>query len=125
MHELGLSEGIVQATLRRADGRPVRSVRVRIGGHPVDPEVIEQAFRLAAVGTVAEDASVEIVMIPMAVHCRGCGDESPVTDHLDMVMCPRCGGLDIEVTSDDQAVLESITLQPAQPVRQGGSDGRD
>lgn len=41
MHELGLCEDILRAVLKRADGRRVRACRVRIGGHPVDPDVIE------------------------------------------------------------------------------------
>ncbi len=36
MHELGLCEAIVAATVRRAAGRRVTAVRVRIGGVDVD-----------------------------------------------------------------------------------------
>lgn len=117
MHELGLCEAIVQAALRRAEGRRLRSVRVRVGGHPVDPEVINQGFRLAAAGTVAEDATVDIVADPMSLHCRGCGHQAPVVDHLDLVACPYCGGVDIEITGDEQVVLESITVQAPQQGR--------
>lgn len=115
VHELGLSEAIVEATLRRADGRRVSSVRVRIGGHRVDPDVINQGFQLAAVGTPAEDATVDVVLEPQTVHCRGCNYSAGVDDHLAMVACPRCGGVDVEVTGIDQAVLESITVDAAQP----------
>jgi len=51
VHESGLSEAIVGAALRRGAGRRVTAVRVRVGGHPVDPEVVTMGFQLAATGT--------------------------------------------------------------------------
>lgn len=110
MHEMGLCDAIVAATLRRAGGRRVTSVRVRIGGHPVDPDVIGLGFRLAAAGTLAADAGLELVVEPLVVRCHGCGGESPAQDALALVACARCGGVDVEVMGGDQAVLESITL---------------
>lgn len=110
MHELGLCDGIVEAVLRRAAGRRVSAARVRIGGHPVDPEVMEQGFALAAMGTPAEGAALDVVSEPSTVHCRGCGSRAPVADHLALVACRACGGVDVEVVGSDEAVLESITL---------------
>lgn len=109
MHELGLCEGIVEAALRHADGRRIRAVSVRIGGHPVDPAVVDQGFRLAALGTVAEDARLDLVQEPMLARCRDCGATAPA-DGLSLVGCRACGGVDIEVTGAETAVLESITL---------------
>jgi hydrogenase nickel incorporation protein HypA/HybF len=113
MHESGLCEAMVAATLRRANGRRVHAVRVRIGGHPVDPEVIAQGFRVAALGTVAEDATVDVVLDPMTVRCNDCGAQSPVTDAFALAACPRCGGIDVEATGHEDATLESITVSPA------------
>jgi hydrogenase nickel incorporation protein HypA/HybF len=111
VHELGLSEAIVDATLRRAKGRPVESVRVRIGGHPVDPAVIDQGFRVAAIGTVAADATVDVVLDPLVLHCNSCGQDSPARDALAMVACPACSGVDVELLGNDDVILESISLR--------------
>jgi hydrogenase nickel incorporation protein HypA/HybF len=110
MHETGLCEAVVQAALRRAGGRRVTRVRVRIGGHLVDPGVITQGIQVAALGTDAEGTDVELVLDPMVVRCRDCGRVGDVRDHLDLVACPACGGVDVEVTGSDEAVLESVTL---------------
>ena len=110
MHESGLCEALVEATLRRAQGRRVSAVRVRIGGHPVDPAVIDQGFQVAALGTLAEGASVDVVVDPMTVRCNGCGQASPVTDAMSLAACPRCGGIDVEVDGHEDATLESIAV---------------
>jgi hydrogenase nickel incorporation protein HypA/HybF len=118
MHELGMCEGIAEAVLRRADGRRVTSARVRVGGHAVDPDVIDQGFRLAAAGTLAEDAAIDLVMEPMSLRCHRCGNEQPVRDHLSMVACPQCAAVDIELIGNDRVVLESITVASAEPERE-------
>jgi hydrogenase nickel incorporation protein HypA/HybF len=109
VHEMGLCDAIVAATLERAAGRPVRRVRVRVGGHPVDPDVISQGFRLAAAGTVAAGADVELVVEPLLVRCLDCGGQAPARDAMLLVACPRCGGVDVEVRGGDRVVIESIT----------------
>jgi hydrogenase nickel incorporation protein HypA/HybF len=110
MHETGLCAAVVDAALRRAAGRRVTSIRVRIGGHLVDREVITQGIQVAATGTDAEGTGVDLVLDPLVVRCRDCGRAGDVRDHLDLVACPGCGGVDVEVTGSDEAVLESVTL---------------
>ncbi|MFD2764908.1 hydrogenase maturation nickel metallochaperone HypA [Micromonospora eburnea] len=110
MHETGLSEAIVAAAVRRAAGRRVTALRVRIGGHLVDPDVVTQNIQVAAVDTVVADAAVDLVLEPMTVRCHGCGRSGPITDHLAMVACPQCGGVDIDITGSDDVVLESVTV---------------
>jgi hydrogenase nickel incorporation protein HypA/HybF len=117
MHELGMCDAIVEAAVRRAAGRPVRGMRVRIGGHPVDPQVIEQGVRIAATGTVAEGARVELVLEPLSVRCGRCDAETPIDSALALAACPRCGAVDVESVGSEDVVLESITVDaPEQEV---------
>lgn len=110
MHELGMCEGIVEAVVRRAGDRPVRAVRVRVGGHPVDPDVIEQGVRVAAMGTVAEGADIDLMLEPLRVRCRRCREETPVNSAMALAACPACGAVDVEVAGHEDVVLESITV---------------
>ncbi|GAA1017446.1 hypothetical protein GCM10009556_063930 [Acrocarpospora pleiomorpha] len=116
MHETGLCDAIVLAVLRRAEGRRVTAVRVRVGGHAggheVDPAVIDQGFRVAAAGTAAQDADVDVVIEPLSVRCRDCDSHGPALDAPALVACPRCGGVDIEVTGGTDVQLEAITFEP-------------
>ncbi|MFV2173939.1 hydrogenase maturation nickel metallochaperone HypA [Actinomadura sp. LOL_016] len=107
---MGMCDAIVDAARRRAKGRPVSGVKVRVGGHPVDPEVIDQGFRLAAEGTEIEGARIDLVMEPLSVHCGDCGGTTPVGSAAALAACPVCGGVDVRTAGRDDVVLESITV---------------
>ena len=118
MHEFGLCEDILGAVERRADGRRVSTVRVRVGAmHRVDEPSLAQAFSLVAAGTVAEGAAIEVVPVPTTIACRDCGARTATHDAFGV--CPACGGTDLDTTGGDELVLESITVAPLAP--SGGS----
>ncbi|HEX8132916.1 MAG TPA: hydrogenase maturation nickel metallochaperone HypA [Actinomycetes bacterium] len=110
MHELGLCGGILEAVERRAAGRRVTRVRLRVGTlHRVSGPALDQAFSLLAGGTVAEGADIDLVVVPVRATCAACrqateADEVPV-------VCPTCGSSELEVSGGDELVLESIQLQ--------------
>jgi hydrogenase nickel incorporation protein HypA/HybF len=118
MHEVGLSDAILDAVLHRAAGRRVRGARVHLGGHPVDADVVTHGFLVAAMGTPAEDAQLDLVMAPQIARCRACGAEEEVRDHMSAIACVHCGGLDLELDGlEEDVVLESITVEhmPSSP----------
>jgi hydrogenase nickel incorporation protein HypA/HybF len=112
VHELGLCSSIVEAIERHAAGRPVASVRVQVGRlHHVHPDAFEQSFTMAAMGTVAEDATAQLVLLPIAARCPACGhtwhcDELPLA-------CPDCHAVGAELTGGDELMLESIEYRAA------------
>lgn len=118
MHEYGLCEGIVDAVQQRAAGRRVVRVRVRIGAlHRMVEAAFRQAFAHAASGTEAEDAALELVVIPARALCRACQVEIDCADAL--MICPRCEGIDLELTAGDELILES--LEYAAPAEDDGA----
>jgi hydrogenase nickel incorporation protein HypA/HybF len=65
MHEVSLGEAILDAVERRAAGRKVVRVKVRVGtDHHVVGPALDQGFMLVSEGTVAEGAVLEIVEVP-------------------------------------------------------------
>jgi hydrogenase nickel incorporation protein HypA/HybF len=112
VHELGLSEAIVEATLLRAGGRRVRRVKVRVGGgHAADPAALRIGFELAAAGTAAQDTVVEVVADPLRVDCAGCGARTALEDGIAVPACPACGGVDVELVGIGEVAVEEITLE--------------
>jgi hydrogenase nickel incorporation protein HypA/HybF len=107
MHELGLCSSIVDAVEKRAGDRPVARVRVRVGRlHHVHPEAFDQSFAIAAMGTVAEDAAAELVLLPVRARCESCVSTWDADELLHV--CPECGGVELTVLGGDELVLESI-----------------
>ncbi|MGH3320578.1 MAG: hydrogenase maturation nickel metallochaperone HypA [Streptosporangiaceae bacterium] len=120
MHEYGMCASVLDAVERRAAGRRVDGVRVRVGVlHRVVDDAFEQAFSMVAEGTVAEGAGVEIVASPVHVECRACGRSTDIDDV--PVACADCGATDLAVGGGDELILESLRLVPAQA---GQGNGR-
>lgn len=119
MHELGLCEAIVAAVERRAAGRRVTRVRVRVGAlHGVAEPALAQAFELAAGGTVAEGATVDLVVLPVRVACHACGHATQA--QALPAACPACGATSLDVHGGDELLLESIQL--AAPADSNGGE---
>jgi hydrogenase nickel incorporation protein HypA/HybF len=119
VHELGLCEGILQAVERRAAGRRVSRVRIRVGAqHRVVESALEQAFALVSQGTVADGAAVDLVVVPVRVRCLDCGHAGESTDAL--AACPACGALDLETEGGDELILEAIHLEEEDVSRHPG-----
>ena len=109
MHEVGLCEAIMEAVERRAAGRSVNRVKVRVGvRHRVVESSFDEAFSLVSGGTVAEDAEVDLVLIPARVTCSSCGQQSNTEDVF--AVCAQCGSSDLEIEGGDDLMLESIEV---------------
>lgn len=120
MHEIGLCEPIVDAVERQAAGRRVTGVRVRVGArHAVVPESFDMAFAMVADGTVAADATVDLVVTPATAVCISCGRRAESADPL--AACAGCGEVGLEMTGGDELVLESIELAAAAPPDEKGA----
>ena len=105
MHELSYCEGVLDAVERRAAGRPVARIGVRIGAvHRVVADAFEQSFQIAAMGGPAEGATTSLVVVPVHGHCMDCRHDFDTPD--PSPACPSCGALGVAVEGGDEVVLE-------------------
>jgi hydrogenase nickel incorporation protein HypA/HybF len=110
MHELSLSRSIVAIALRHAEGRPVASVRVRVGHmRQVVPDTLERCFAVVAAQSGLAGAVLEVVEVPAEVRCRACG-ASTVLERFEL-RCGACGGSDLEVLAGEELDVESLELE--------------
>ena len=112
-------EGVLEAVERRAAGRPVARVGVRIGAiHRVVAGAFDQSFRMAASGGPAADAQTELVVVPVRGHCMDCRHDFESSD--PSPACPSCGSLDVAVEGGDEVVLEWLEyVGPAEAEKAG------
>jgi hydrogenase nickel incorporation protein HypA/HybF len=105
MHEMSYCEGVLEAVERRARGRPVVRIGVRIGAvHRVVPDAFQQSFELAATGGPAEGAITEVVVVLAHGHCMDCRQDFESADPAPA--CPSCGSLEVAVDGGDEVILE-------------------
>ncbi|MFG1794682.1 hydrogenase maturation nickel metallochaperone HypA [Nocardia altamirensis] len=116
MHEMAITQSVIDAVCEHAAGRTVHSVTVEVGALcAVVPDAMQFCFELAAEGTVAAGARLVIQQIPGAAECRSCGAEFALADQI--VLC-RCGSADIEILSGRDLRIRSMEVSEAcaQPV---------
>ena len=108
MHEMAITQSVVDAVCEHAAGRRVHSVTLEVGALcAVVPDSMEFCFELATEGTVAEGASLDIDMRPGAGRCRACGDSFVLQDFI--LLCP-CGSADVEVTAGHDIRIRSMEV---------------
>src|SRR5919202_68623 len=109
MHEVSLGEAILDAVERRAACRKVRRVKVRVGTlHRVVGPALDQGFALVSEGSVAEGAELEMVVVPVTVTCRTCGEHHHDDDMT--FVCLACGSNEVDVEGGEELMLESLEL---------------
>lgn len=108
MHELSITQSVVDAVCERAAGRPVRSVRLQVGMlTAVVADSMRFCFELVTEGTVMEGARLEIERPPGSAHCRACDTDFTLTD---LVLLCGCGSADVAVTSGRELRIISMEL---------------
>jgi len=114
MQEFGVCDGIVEAVQCRAAGRQVARVCVQVGVlHRVNVDTFRHAFSRAAEGSEAENAALDLVIMPVRVVCRICQAEAESNDVI--MVCPKCNGRDLDITGGDELALESIEYKGQTP----------
>ncbi len=112
MHEVGIAAEIVAAAVseaRKHDARKVTAVTIRVGVlRGIVPDSLRMFFELAAAGTVAEGAALEIEEEPVLVDCGDCG-ETPASALT--LSCPACGRDGVVVKGGDSLRVVSIDIE--------------
>ena len=118
MHELSIAESIVAIADAHAGGARVVEVQVKVGHlRQVVPSALEFAFELCAQGTAAEGAELELEVVPVAVVCRACAEESE-PDGFPLT-CQACGSFELEIVRGEELVVDSLELE-REASRSGG-----
>ena len=72
------------------------------------PEALEMGFRMAAEGTIAAGAVLEVEQVPIVGECRRC--KSRLESDEPVVVCESCGSSEVELLQGNEMVLESLDV---------------
>jgi hydrogenase nickel incorporation protein HypA/HybF len=60
-------------------------------------------------GTIAEEATLTVEVVPLRVRCRACGEERHVESYV--FLCAVCTSPDLEILEGTEMILERIELE--------------
>ncbi len=116
MHELPITQSILNVVLRHAADQNVRRIvriRLRVGElSDLADEWIQHYFAYLSRGTLAEAAELAITRAPIVLRCTACGDTFEVArPRLGEARCAACGGERLELVSGRGYVVENMEVQ--------------
>ena len=108
MHELAITQGIVETIAERCAGARVTRVLLSIGKlSGVVPDAVRFCFDLVAEDTPVAGARLDIEEPEGRARCRSCGHEHGVRDLV--LLCP-CGSADLDVLCGENLSIRSVEV---------------
>jgi len=113
VHELSLIASVfdvLEEKAREHGAARVTKVVLKVGVMAgVVPDLLESAFDSYKKGTLAEEARLEIVRVPVRLRCPDCGGEMARED--TDFSCAACGSRRVEIVAGRELVVETIELE--------------
>jgi hydrogenase nickel incorporation protein HypA/HybF len=115
MHELAVTEGLLQIILDQVQGTKVTrvyGVSLVIGDlASIVDESVQFYFDILSKGTVAEGAQLSVTRVAPEYGCRSCGFLS--AERSQSYRCQACGAEDIFIGRGQEFYLDSIEVETA------------
>ncbi len=112
MHELSICQALIDQVTDLAREQKVSAVSdiyVRVGPlSGVEAPLMQNAFPIAAAGTVADDANLHLEATPIRVRCDECGEESEA--RMNSLVCAACGDWRTTLISGDELILQRVVM---------------
>lgn len=113
MHELAITQSMLDLVLRQAEeaeAKEVRRINLVIGEMSgVVGECVQFYFDFISKETMAKGAALSIRVIPTTAKCRDCGKLFE-PEELDWT-CPYCGNSKVEIVAGKELYVESIEVE--------------
>jgi hydrogenase nickel incorporation protein HypA/HybF len=113
VHELSIAVGLVEAACEKAAALgdvSVEALHLRLGAlSGVVRDALVFSFDVAAAGTPVEGARLEIVEVPLTVHCPRCDEERELPGF--PLVCPVCGAKTPEVVRGRELELHALEVR--------------
>ncbi len=118
MHELSICQSIIQQAMEIAEQNHAFTItRIDLAIGPlagVEIPLLQQAFPLAAAGTLAENAQLNAEALPIRVRCLSCFKESEALPN--RLVCGHCQDWHTQLVSGDEMLIKSIELDTEEDV---------
>ena len=113
MHEISIAESIIEiaeAKAREANSRSIQVIALRLGEFTtIVPEALEFAFEVARQRTMAENARLQIEVVPMVVQCVVCDAQTPQVTRVCLI-CLHCG-FPLKIVAGEELQIEYVEVE--------------
>ena len=113
MHELAICQALIgQVTdvAREQHASSVSDIYVSVGPlSGVEGPLLQNAFPIAAAGTIATAAKLHLQTMPIRVFCEECEEESEAA--MNRLVCESCGDWRTRLVSGDELLLQRVVLE--------------
>ena len=106
MHELAITQSVVDMVVERMAGRRIAAVRIRVGElSGVVPDAMLFCYDVVTAGTDLEGSRLEIEHTPGRAHCRDCAQDFALPD---LIMLCGCGSANVQLTGGRELEVSSV-----------------
>ncbi|MCG2815671.1 MAG: hydrogenase maturation nickel metallochaperone HypA [Candidatus Aminicenantes bacterium] len=117
MHELSLIANLFEILEKNAEenkAQKITYVKMQVGLlSGAVPELLKTAFDIYKKDTIAAEAEIEIIKVPLKVECGDCGQ---ITTHDDyIIVCGSCGSSNLKTLAGTDMILEKMELEIDSP----------
>ncbi len=113
MHELSVIEGILRTVIpaaEKAGAERILAIRLKIGEFSgIEPVCMEEYMGIAAKGTIAEGAVLQMRSVPARLKCLDCSCEADAGRRT--FRCPSCGSERFRITGGAECIVENIEVE--------------
>ncbi|MCF6179475.1 MAG: hydrogenase maturation nickel metallochaperone HypA [Geopsychrobacter sp.] len=112
MHELGITQSIVEIALRTAAGQQaqkIHSVTLEVGSLAgVVSDALQFCYEACSKETLLEGSRLIIDEVPARARCRDCATEYPLTDLL--ACCPACESVASDLLCGEEMRIKEMEI---------------
>jgi hydrogenase nickel incorporation protein HypA/HybF len=112
VHELSICSSIADIARRRADGRAISVINVRVGQlRQIVPDTLVYCWSLISEETSLAGSRIVVESVPARIRCRSCAHAADVGDLPAFAFaCAACGGIDVEIVAGEEFLITSLEL---------------
>ena len=113
MHELPVTQSILEITLKhaqKADARRVTGLHIVMGElTKLVDESIQFYWDIIAKDTIAEGARLHFRIVPAEFQCMACFEKYKLDG--EQFSCPHCGAVGVKIVAGEEFSLEAIDVE--------------
>lgn len=110
MHELSITQTILDIALKHAHGAVITDIRITIGDlTSLVDDCIQFYWDIISENTSAVGAKLHFNRIPARAKCEACGRDYTLKE--EGLLCPHCGSHRVVITAGKEFLVDSIEIQ--------------